>query len=272
MSNLKAIKYENDYFSKPIFIAADLRYNQNSYAMNNTLIVYLSKRLHQNKNKYQIVDHQQGPVICISREVGCGGVNLARLLVIELEKQATCKKWKVISKGILEESARELEMDPNKLRNYLKEGERRVFDEILSAFGKKRLKSERKINKTLIDLISSFANDGHCIIVGRAGHLIARDMEKSLLIKLVAPLDWRIKKIMEKNDLNMREALDFIEKTEKERKNFIKHIDGENNKDIEFDLIINLSNLNITQAISLINFAAQTKGLLEPIKSKVEVF
>ena len=240
--------------------------------MNNTLMVYLSKRLHQNNNNYHSEPHQAGPVICISREVGCGGVNIARLLAIELDKQGGCKKWKVLSKEILDESARALNMEPNKLRSYLKEGERGVFDDILAAFTEKRFKSERKISKTLIDLIASFAKDGHCIIVGRAGHLIARDIEKSLFIKLTAPYDWRVKQIMEKDNLNMREAMDFIEKTEKERQNFIKHISDDNNDDVKFDLIINLAKLNITQMIEIIKFIAKTKGLLEAHTSKVEVF
>lgn len=239
--------------------------------MNNTLMVYLNKRLHQYDPKYQSSSHQPGPVICISREVGCGGVNIARLLAAELDKQTFCKKWKVLSKEILEESARELNMEPNKLRSYLKEGERGLFDDILNAFSEKRYKSDRKINKTVIVLIASFASDGHCIIVGRAGHIIAREIEKSLFIKLTAPHDWRVKQIMEKNNLNMREAMDFIEKTEKERHNFIKHIADET-KDVGFDLTIDLSRNSSSDVVAIIRFVAQNKGLLAPIKSKVEVF
>jgi cytidylate kinase len=240
--------------------------------MNNTLMVYLNKRLHQDDHKYLDVNRQPGPVICISREVGCGAVNLAGVLAAELDKRNSCKKWKVLSKEILEESARELDMDPNRLKNYLKEGDRSIFDDVLSAFSEKRFKSDRKISKTLIDLISSFANDGYCIIVGRAGHIIAKDIEKSLLVKLTAPLDWRIKQIMQKNNLNIREAIEFIEKTEKERENFRKHVAGDRAITEEFDLIINLSRMKIENAISLICHASQLKGMLETSKSKIEVF
>ncbi len=240
--------------------------------MNNTLMVYLSKRLHQNDPKYVEHSSQPGPVICISREVGCGGVNIAKQLAIELDKQCVCKKWKVLSKEILQESARGLDMDPNKLRNYLKEGDRGLIDDVLSAFSEKRFKSDRKISKTLIDLELSFANDGFCIIVGRAGHIITKDIEKSLLVKLTAPLDWRIKQIMEKNRLNLREAVEFIEKTEKERENFRKHIAGDRTQTEEFDLSINLARMRIENVILLISQASQIKGLLETHKSKVEVF
>lgn len=240
--------------------------------MNNTLMVYLNKRLHQYEHKYLTDNSQPGPVICISREVGCGGVSIAKLLATELDKNNHVKKWRVLSKEILEESAHELDMETEKLRNYLKEGDRGLFDDILAAFSERRYKSDVKIRKTLIDLITSFANDGYCIIVGRAGHILARDIQKSLLLKLTAPIEWRIKQIMKKNNLNIREAVEFIERTEKERSNFRKRFTGDKDLKDEFDLIINLSRLTATEVISIIQFAALTKGLLEPIKSKVEVF
>lgn len=235
-------------------------------------MVYLNKRLIKPEFKYLSADAQPGPVICISREVGCGALTVARQLAAHLDKQTFCKKWKVLSKEILEESARELGMDPGKLRSYMKEGDRTLFDDILMAFAEKRHKSDQKIRKTLIDLVNTFALDGHCIIVGRAGHIICRDIERSLFVKLVAPLDWRIKQIMEKNNLNMREALEFIDKTEQDRMNFVKHISGDVNKEGEFDLTIDLCRLGVEKTIEIIKFAAQSKGLLESVKSKVEVF
>lgn len=235
-------------------------------------MLYLNKRMHQDDPKYQPAATDPGPVICISREVGCGGVNFARLLAADLEKLSVCTKWKVLSKEILTESARELDMDRGKLRSIMKEGERGVFDEIIAAFNDKRYKSDRKIGKTLRDLIRSFAIDGHCIIVGRAGHIIARDIEKSLLIRLTASKDWRIKQIMEKNNFNLREAIEFIDKTEKERENFRKYFADSMSLEDEFDLTINLSRISIPDAIGLIRFAALSKGLLETRKSKVEVF
>lgn len=235
-------------------------------------MLYLNKRMRQNDPKYQPSGTNPGPVICISREVGCGGVNFAKLLAAELEKLSVCTKWKVISKEILTESARELDMDRGKLRSIMKEGERSFFDEIIAAFNDKRYKSDRKIGKTLADLIRSFAVDGHCIIVGRAGHIFAHDIEKSLLIRLTASKDWRIKQIMEKNGLNLREAIEFIDKTEKERQNFRKYFSESASQEDEFDLTINISRISIPDALSLIRFAAQSKGLLETHKSKVEVF
>ncbi|MFY9152775.1 MAG: cytidylate kinase-like family protein [Prolixibacteraceae bacterium] len=240
--------------------------------MENALMQYLNRRLLLHDRKFISSDTQPGPVICISREVGCGGLNLARQLASELDKQSHLKKWNVLSKEILTESAKELDMDRNKLRSIMKEGDRSLFDDILTAFNEKRFKSDRKITKTLTELIKSFAQEGHCIIVGRAGHIIARDIEKSLLLKLTAPLEWRIKQIMEKNNFKMKEAIEFIEKTEKERDNFRHRISGEHAPNEEFDLVLNMARMNNEQIILLIKQTAQIKGLLETNKSKIEVF
>jgi len=240
--------------------------------MNNILIVYLSKRLRQKNNKYPTVNDQPGPVICISREVGCGGFNIAQKLATELDKHGNCKKWRVLSKEILEGNALQLIREPNQLRSYLNEGDKGLYDEILNAFGEKRNKRSLKINQIFNDLITSFASDGHCIIVGRGSHIISIDIEKSVFIKLIGSYEWRVKQIMEKNNLNRREAEDFMEETENEQQYYLKQIVDENNNDVEFDLIINLSKMNTTEVIDFIKFAAQTKGLLVSVKSKVEVF
>jgi len=235
-------------------------------------MVYLGKRLRQRNNKYPNVNLQTGPVICISREVGCGGLNIAQLLASELDKHGNCKKWGVLSKAILEGNALELMREPNLLRSYLSGVDKELYDEVLSAFSYSHLDSELKIKQILIDLIVSFANDGHCIIVGRAAHIIAKEIDKALFIKLVAPYEWRLKHIMEVNNLNRVEAIDFMEEADNERQNYLKHFTNEFNNEVEFDLIINLSKMNITEVIDLIKFAALTKGLLESHSSKVEVF
>lgn len=270
MSNEKT---ENDLKIIPtVFHLFRKQYKLENLAMNNTLMAYLDKRLHPKDSRYPSANTQPGPVICISREVGCGAVNIAKLLASELNKQSLVKKWKVLSKEILQQSALELNMDPYKLRKYLNEGERNLFDDILSAFNEKRHKSDRKINQTLIDLISSFAIDGYCIIVGRAGNIIARGIKQSLFIRLIADHDWRVKQIMEKNNLNIRQAIDFIEKTEQERLNFRKRFATGNDNADEFDLTINLSRMSMDDTIKIILSAAQIKGLLQHNRSKVEVF
>ena len=121
-----------------------------------------------------------GPIISISREVGCNGVKLANKLATSLNKNNMERDWKVLSKEVFHESAKELDLEPEKVRRILKQ-DKYIFNDILNAFGTRRFKSEKKVVKTVTEVIRTFAFDGFCIIVGRAGHFIARDIKLSLI-------------------------------------------------------------------------------------------
>ncbi|MCA1759038.1 MAG: cytidylate kinase-like family protein, partial [Bacteroidales bacterium] len=155
--------------------------------MSNTLINYLNKRYIEERESIQRLSKSPGPVITISRQVGCNGLKLAKLLEVKLEKVNPLTDWKVLSKEILVASANELNMDLDEVRKTMKQSEKYTFSEILKAFNDKNFKSEQKITKTVIDTILKFATEGYCIIVGRDGHMIAKNIEKSLHIRMVAP-------------------------------------------------------------------------------------
>ena len=229
--------------------------------MEDSLLRYLNGRMGLKEKSLSPEDILPGPVVTISREVGCAGVKLANQLAQKLNEQGGSHKWKVFSKEIFKEAARELEMDHQKLGKILKTQERNTFDEILGALSDKRFKSERKIQKTVIDFIRTVASDGYCIIVGRGGHLITRDIENSLHIRLSAPLDWRIKKIVQRDHLSEAEAKKFIDATEKERESIRKKIEKEASATEHFDIQINVSSFNSGDLVDIIQKTMTVKGL-----------
>ena len=236
--------------------------------MEDSLLLYLNNRMGKNEESYSSDDLFPGPVVTISREVGCAGLKLARKLSDKLNKGDSKRKWKVFSKEIFDETARELEMDHQKLKNILKSEGRGTFDEILGALGDKRFKSERRIKKAVIDAIRSIAIDGYCIIVGRGGHLIAHDIKNALHVRFTAPLDWRMKKIVSSHKISEQEALKFIDKTEKERESFRKNIRPVNLKEELYDLNINVSVFANRDIVDLLEKAMYIKGLIkqQPVK------
>lgn len=228
--------------------------------MENSLLLYLNKRL----NQEHLAEKKQkapGPVLTISRETGCGALKIARKLAVKLNQPND--KWKVLSKEIFEESARELEMNQDKIKKIMSAENRNTFDEILAALSSKRYKSELKIRKTVVKAIHSLADDGYCILVGRGSHLITKDISHSLHIRLTAPLGWRIAQVAQNHRLSEEKAREFIIKTEKERENFRKHIipDAEHND--QFDLIIRMTNFSEDQIVDILFNAMKSKGLAE---------
>ncbi len=230
--------------------------------MSNELLTYLNKRMGK-----EVLEEEKsgppGPIITISREVGCNGVKLAYKIASRLNNEAKTPEWKVLSKEIFFQSARELDLEPEKVRSIFKQSDKYAFNEILSAFSNKRFKSEKKIIKTVTDVIRTFALDGFYIIVGRAGHFIAQDVKNALHLRLIAPLEYRIKTIMDNNHLNREEAIEFIDKVEKERLAFRKSIGNVSCEVDCFDMFINRASFDDEKTIDLIENALEKKDILK---------
>lgn len=238
--------------------------------MGNSLIHYLNKRLRMDSS----IDRGQtaGPVITISREVGCNGIKLANALAAQLNKQRMQSEWRVLSKEIFYESAKELNIAPEAVRQTLKKNDRFIFEQILKAFNDKNYKSEAKIIKTVKDVVRALAIDGFNIIVGRASHIIAGDIKAAMHIRLVAPIDYRINTIIQNNNLSKAEAIKFIEKVEQERIMYRKALKEESLCEEQFDLIINRASFNDEQAVKLIEMAIDQKQILYNFKPKIEFY
>jgi len=239
--------------------------------MGNSLLHYLNERMHEDTPQNKSVHGTAGPVITISREVGCNGLVVANLLAEELNKQRKTSEWKVLSKEVFFKSAQELNLNPEKIQKMFKRTDTFVFEQILKAFGDKRYKSEAKIANTVREVIHSLAVDGFNIIVGRAGHIIARDIKNALHLRLVAPLDYRVANIMKNNRLNREEAVAFIDRVEQERIAFRKLVRADAKADdMYFDLTINRAVFDDYQVIELIMNAIQMKQILVAYKQELQ--
>jgi cytidylate kinase len=241
--------------------------------MSNILTGYLNKRLKEKVSSERDENWRTaGPVITISREVGCSGLSLANIIANSLNIKKQTGKWKVLSKEIFYQSAQELNMDPERVQRVFKQSDKYTFEEILKAFSNKSYKSEKKIINTVTDVVRSFAIEGYTIIVGRAGHIIANDIKNALHIRLTAPLNFRIEEIQRKDDLSRVEAFARIEKIEKERISFRRAIREENLHEELFDLIINRESFSENEIVDIVKLAMKKKGILERVKANVQYY
>lgn len=232
--------------------------------MKNYLINYLNKRMDELKEKNPFTK-PTGPVITISREVGCGGLQISHQLAAELNKTVYCKKWQVISKEVLSESAHELQVAPEKVKRLMK-SERFTFEDILAAFNDKYYKSNRVIMKTVREVIRNFAEDGCCIILGRGGHIIAGDLKNALHVRLIAPFDWRVSQLTARKELSDAEAFQYIKDTDAERDNLHKYFLKDKNAEENYDLVIDVSRFPPGMVARLISHAFECKGIPENMK------
>ena len=236
---------------------------QSGFSMELDLIKYMSNRLQEecgNRGKL-------GPVITISRLYGCPAKKIAKNLVEELTEKMLVKgykkmQWKLITKEIISESARELEMDPAKIKYIFDYEQKGFMDDLFSAHLYKYYKSDRRIRNTVGRVIRNIACEGHAVIVGRGGVSITRDIPYSLHVNLEAPLAWRVLRISEKQCLSLEEAEKFALDIDRKRKQFREYFEGKNTDYTQFDLTFNCMTLSVDEIVKMIIRACEIRKLI----------
>ena len=207
-----------------------------------------------------------GPVVTISREVGCPAKTIASRLTERLNKLKREKTkdhpWHWISKEIMLESARELQVDSSQIQHVFDYKSRGVLEDLLLAQSKDFYKSDLKIRTTIAKVIRKFANDGNAIIVGRGGVAITRDIPKSLHIFLEAPLEWRTLRVAEKNDFSIAQARNYAQSIDKKRSHFRDFFLGKGNDYTRFDIKLNCMTLKHKEIIDIIIGALKTRSMI----------
>ncbi len=207
-----------------------------------------------------------GPVITISRELGCPAKSLACSLAEKLDQEKTKKSkeqpWRWISKEILDESAKQLNVDCDQIEHVFDYKSRGVLEDILFAQSKDFYKSDLKIRTTIAKVIRSFANQGNAIIVGRGGIAIARDIPRSLHIMLEAPLEWRATRVASKHEMTIDQARSYAQSIDKKRAQFRDYYQGKGNDYTRFDLRINCMTLSIDEIVDIILGAVKARKML----------
>lgn len=227
------------------------------------LLKYMSDRLQDDKEGFP----GAGPVVTISRLYGCPAKKIAKALSEELTKKMLAygkadASWDYITKEILSESARELEVNPDKIKYVFDYKKKSLIDELFSAHSNKYYKSDRKIRNTIARVIRNMANEGRVVIVGRGGIAITRDMQNSLHINLEAPLQWRILRNAEKYNLSFEEAEKTIAEIDKKRKAFREYFEGKNTDYTWFDLTFNCMTMSVEEIVSVVIEAMEVRGLI----------
>ncbi|MFA6125684.1 MAG: cytidylate kinase-like family protein [Bacteroidales bacterium] len=231
--------------------------------MENLLIKYFEARI-KNENHTK----EPGPVITISREYGCPSKILAGILVekLSMPEPGTIihpPPWKWIGRELLEEAAKDLKVDPRHINHIFDYHERSIIDDILAATRKDgSYKSDVTIKRSVGKVIRSIGERGQVIIVGRAGVALTREIKRSFHVRLMAPMDWRINRLMVTENLSKDGAIEMISIKDANRKKFLEYYLGQKFQIEIFDVVYNCGFLSLTEiADSIIHICRQRKVL-----------
>jgi len=226
------------------------------------LLKYVSDRINEEGGKGK----EAGPVITISREYGCPAKIIAGRLAEELTRKLFAKgrdtKWKYVTKEIMAESAKALEIDPEKIKYVFQYEQKSMVDDIISAQFNKYYKSERKIRNTIAKVIRNMAAEGNVIIVGRGGVAITHDISRSLHVMLEAPMEWRTVRIAENFKISQDEARKSAIEVDIKRREFREYFQGKDTDYTRFDLTINCMTFSIEEIVHIILRVAEIRKLV----------
>ncbi len=227
----------------------------------NLLVKYFSRYLYK-----EVPPRDGGPIITISREYGCNALEIAEGIAAVINSKANGTpgrpKWNVVSKEILSRSAEELQTKPDFISHIFEGRESGFFEEVIGSIIRNYYVRNSKIIKTVKTVIRSYAWEGNAILIGRASCVVANDIAKSLHIKMIAPLDYRIEKIAAKYKLNHKTATEKVAEVDASRQAFLKFFIGDKAEYDFYDIVINRARLSTEEIIDIIMKLASSKGLI----------
>lgn len=220
------------------------------------MAIDLRKYLTEQYQKTISSSSQPGPVITISRQYGCSAKEIAvrlskKLNDIRSEKEKIMK-WTWINKEVFKGTAKALNLKESRVLHVF-EGERKsMIESILLSSSERYYATDTKIKKKIIEIVRSFAEQGHVIVIGLGSVTITRDIEQSLHIRLEAPFKWRVEQAAEKNMRSIEDMKQYTAKIDKQRNNLRNSFKTKENPDEMFDLKFNVMTLTEDEIVDAI--------------------
>ncbi|HQL88118.1 MAG: BON domain-containing protein [Lentisphaerae bacterium] len=196
-------------------------------------------------------------IIAIARERGA----LGKLVASEL---ARTLNYRFIDKRTVEERLEGLGLDQRQFNAY--DEKKPGLFAALSSVMEDYIRCLKKI-------MFEEAMQGDCVFLGRGCQYLFRSIPGVTLVRLVAPLETRIKRILESQNLEYREAKKQVDKMDRDREGFNRYFFDTDSKDpSNYHLTINTEDLSTTQIIDIIRNLADLTTTPEQVATGQMMF
>ena len=181
------------------------------------------------KANIAITPTHPGTIITIAREHGTCGKQIGEMLAKELDIPYYSKELTAIA-------AKESGFAEEFLPSDYDEKKELIYDLYLSTnVGQQSVIAQEKI-------LRKIANEGACVIIGRAANHVLWNYENVLKVFLYAPQDYRVSNIQKMYDDSKEEALRHMQKSDKARASYYQNISGYEWKNVHnYNLCIDAS-------------------------------
>ena len=199
-------------------------------------------------------------VITINRELGSGGRTVGRKLA---EKLGVEFYDKALIKALQEKyhlSVEEIEKLKGQQQGWWADFKRHMTGSVMYTNyylphegAEPELLDTNEVFKTETEILKGMAEAESCVIAGRSGFYVFRKHPNHLSILIQASMEFRVARVMRKQNISENEALKIIEKVDKMRENYVKRYTESSRYDTHnYDLVINADGKTEDEIVDLI--------------------
>ena len=196
-------------------------------------------------------------ILAISREYGSGGREIGRQVAMQLSYEFVDK----------ERLFQDLDRKGKRWGNVARE-----LDEVSPNLWERHDWQYHGYIAQLESLIFDYATTDKVVIVGRGAFLVLRHVPYCLTVRVVAPLEKRLERVMVKESLARQAAEELITRIDHDRAGYIsanyqKNWDDQNS----YDLVLNTGSLTYDQVVDILVEALTDKDRLITVATKAQV-
>lgn len=124
-----------------------------------------------------------------------------------------------------------------------------------------RLQHKKYLYLALIQAaLTEEVRTGRAVYHGNAGHLLLKGGQQILRVRIIAPLEFRLKMAQDRLKLGRAEALDYIAKMDQDRRKWTQYLYGVDWGDPgNYDIVLNLEFMDIQEACRTVSMLARQR-------------
>lgn len=189
--------------------------------------------------------------LTISREPGAGGVPLAHRLAERLNAQAG-GDWSAWDQELVEKVSAEHHLKKDAVET-IDERPHTWLDDLVSSFSQHVTQSDVSVFKKVASTIRALATSGHAIIVGRGGRFITDGLAGGIHIRLIAPLEYRIRTTAESFNVSPAAAAKRLAEIDRNRTVFYRQFwPGKSLDPQNFTMTLNSAEMSLDEMVASI--------------------
>ena len=121
---------------------------------------------------------------------------------------------------------------------------------------------EQQVYLATYETIKKLADKGPCVLIGRCADYVLKDRNDVINVFISAPLENRIKRVAQRNDISEIEAKERIKKTDKSRASYYNYYSSKEWGDAKsYHICLDSSLLGIDGTVDLLETIIRMKGL-----------